>query len=74
MTCRAHILEVLGQPRVETWRIGEDVARETYEQFRDAEGDLYVIGYPKDETTEQFVVKRSFWERHRDRWALGSPL
>jgi hypothetical protein len=76
-TCTTHILDTgrmmvnaqrevrleRGGVRTETWTIDKDITRETYEKFKDAEGDVYVArAYVRDEPAVMLMPKAD-WER-----------
>jgi hypothetical protein len=49
--------------RTETWTIGKHIVRETYEQCKDVEGEIYVaIAYEHDEPKVR-VVPKADWKR-----------
>jgi hypothetical protein len=60
-SCRVHILDPMHGLRVETWVVGEQVKRETYNKFKDQNGNIYmVVAYEKGEPNTM-VVAKSMW-------------
>ena len=55
--CYVHILSP-GAPSYSrtTWSIGSDVTRKQYDQFKDADGDLYVLVYYENRKVEPRIV------------------
>ena len=58
--CRVHICSVDGDREL-IWEIGNQIAREKYEQVKDADGDLYVIEFYRDGEGEAHFVNKSNW-------------
>jgi hypothetical protein len=61
--CVVHILDPMHDgPRIESWIIGEQVSRETYDRLKHSNGELYVIVYyERGEATIQ-VLKKESWD------------
>lgn len=62
--CRVHVLPPHGIiPIIETWVIGREIDADSYEQLKDANGELYVVHYrDKDAEPRARVVHKDFWE------------
>ena len=57
-SCRANILDSVQGLRIETWIVGKQIKRETYEKFKDQNGNIHmVIAYEKGEPSAMFVAK-----------------
>ena len=57
-SCKVHILDPVHGLRVETWVVGEQVKRETYDKFKDDNGNIHmVIAYERGEPSAMFVAK-----------------
>src|SRR5439155_11522043 len=60
--CVVHILDPMHDgSRTESWIIGEQVSRETYDRLKHSNGELYVIVYyERGQTTIQMLKKESW--------------
>ena len=71
--CRVHMLGLSAfKPVIENWTIGKNISRETYDKFKDANGDLYATEFREDGETKTHVLRKDKWEELRRRLeALG---
>ena len=72
-TCRVHMLGLSAfKPVIENWTIGKNISRETYDKFKDANGDIYATEFREDGETKTHVLRKDKWEELRRRLeALG---
>jgi hypothetical protein len=61
--CVAHILDAMHGERTENWIVGEDVPRETYDQLKDSNGDLYVIVYYQNGEPQMRALNKQLWDQ-----------
>ena len=52
----------LSKPTTKNLIIGEDIKRETYEKFKDAQGDVHVVGVFKAGELELSYVTKPLWD------------
>jgi hypothetical protein len=68
-SCRVHILDAIHGLRVETWSVGEQIKRETYDKFKDRNGNIHmVVAYEKGEPNATFVAK-TMWDQVAQQFA-----
>lgn len=52
----------LSKPMTKNLIIGEDIKRETYEKFKDAKGEVHVVGVFKAGELELSYVSKPLWD------------
>lgn len=52
----------LSKPTTKNLIIGEDIKRETYENFKDAKGEVHVVGVFKAGELELSYVSKTLWD------------
>jgi hypothetical protein len=64
-TCRVHILSSTADRPYSsaTFTIGEQVAQEDYDLFKDDNGDLYLLVYIDEGKMQSRIVGREAWDR-----------
>jgi len=60
--CEVHILDALEGDRTVEWIVGEEVDQDTYERFKDRNGDLFVVVVYRKGEPEVSVTAREVWE------------
>jgi hypothetical protein len=61
ISCSVHVLDPMSPLRVETWIIGEDVDEDTYNKFKDENGDLYLSIHYRDGAPTKHLMQRAIW-------------
>jgi len=62
-SCEVHIDDVKSGFRIERWRIGEQVERETYDKLKDQNGILYVLVYYEQGAPNAMIVAKPLFEK-----------
>ena len=61
--CQVHILNPMTGKRVENWIIGQQVNRESYDNFKDRDGNLYAAIHYKKGEPNLILVQKPIWEQ-----------
>ncbi len=65
-TCRVHMLRVSSAaPVSEDWVVGENISKESYEKFKDTNGDIYATQQNVGGEIRTFVVTKNRWDKLR---------
>jgi hypothetical protein len=59
--CTAYILDPDGNHTAK-WMIGKHVSRETYDQFKEADGSMYVIVHFEAGEPKATLINKALWE------------
>jgi len=62
----AHIIDPMTPPREERWVVGEEIAEETYNRFKNKDGDIFVmIHYEKGEPQTSIIMEEMWIDAKR---------
>ncbi len=66
-TCKVYILDPMKGCYTASWSIGDggNVSVETYERFKDRDGDLYALAVYREGVPENHITTRDFWVEYR---------
>lgn len=76
---KAHISDPMRGDYTEIWKVGRDLPRQTYDEFKDGNGDVYVMVVYEAGQPEMNLVKKEIWDQLEEQISqkvddlLGNP-
>ncbi len=64
-TVEAHILDSIRGYYVETWIVGDDIERETVEEYATSSGELYAMCVYEKGEPQTYVIAKEIWDKQK---------